>query len=277
MSTNNLPHFSRGDTRGEMDTATKKKAGRDEEQGESRLLEKITRSVRILLVRPMYAGNVGSVARVMKNLGFQRLGIVSDQDPRKEPEAFWMAHGAEDVLEAATLYPDIEEALRPLGMIIGTTSRRGSRWREAIDPEGLVETLAAGWDWQPTAILFGPEDRGLPVRELARCRYVLRIPTREDCPSMNLSHAVGLVCYVLARGPVTGLKATGPRSASPAAMRRFTEEAEGFLEETGFLTGDSARDQSTLRRLERLLLRASPTRAEMALLWALLRHVERRE
>jgi tRNA/rRNA methyltransferase len=235
---------------------------------------KITESVRILLVRPLYPGNVGSVARVMKNLGFRRLGIVSDQDPRKEPEAFWMAHGAEDVLEAASIYTGIEEALRPIEMVIGTTSRKGSRWREAVDPEGLVDTLAASWDWRPTAILFGPEDRGLPVKELSLCRWVLRIPTRDDCPSMNLSHAVGLTCYVLARGPSIGMQGTGPRPVSPRALRRFTEEAEAFLQETAFLAGDTVKDQTTLRRLERLLVKASPSRAEMALLWALLRHIE---
>lgn len=238
---------------------------------------KITESVRILLVRPLYPGNVGSVARVMKNLGFRRLEIVSDKDPRKEPEALWMAHGAEDVLEAACIHTGLEEALRPIEMVIGTTSRKGSRWREAIDPEGLVDTLAAGWDWRPTAILFGPEDRGLPVKELSRCRWVLRIPTREDCPSMNLSHAVGLICYVLARGPSAGRQGTGPRPVSPKALRRFNEEAEAFLQKTAFLSGDMAKDQTALRRLERLLVRASPTRAEMALLWALLRHVERKE
>jgi len=237
---------------------------------------KITESVRILLVRPLYPGNVGSVARVMKNLGFRRLGIVSDKDPRKEPEAFRMAHGAEDVLESASIHTGLEEALRPIEMAIGTTSRRGSRWSGAIDPEGLVDTLAAGWDWRPTAILFGPEDRGLPVKELSLCRWVLRISTRNDCPSMNLSHAVGLICYVLARGPSNGMQRTGPRPVSPKALRGFTEEAEAFLQETGFLTGDTAKDQTALRRIERLLVRASPSRAEMALLWALLRHVEDR-
>lgn len=237
---------------------------------------KTTEPVHILLVRPLYPGNVGSVARVMKNLGFRKLGIVSARDPRKEPEAFRMAHGAEDVLEAASIHTGLEEALRPIEMVIGTTSRKGSRWREAIDPEGLVDTLAAGWDWRPTAILFGPEDRGLPVKELSLCRWILRIPTREDCPSMNLSQAVGLICYVLARGPSAGMERTGPRPISPKALRRFTEEAEAFLQETAFLTGDMAKDQTALRRLERLLVRASPTRAEMALLWALLRHVERK-
>ncbi len=260
-----------------MGPAKRKKTGRKDKGSDARLLERVTESVRILLVRPLYPGNVGSVARVMKNLGFRRLGIVSDQDPREEPEAFWMARGAEDVLEAASIYTGLGEALRSIEMVIGTTSRKGSRWREAIDPEGLVDTLAAGWDWRPTAILFGPEDRGLPVKELTRCRWVLRIPTREDCPSMNLSHAVGLICYVFARGPSAGMQGTGPRAVSPEALRRFTGEAEAFLKETAFLTGESARDQTALRRLERLLVRASPSRVEMALLWALLRHVENKK
>jgi tRNA/rRNA methyltransferase len=234
-----------------------------------------TDSVQILLVRPLYPGNVGSVARVMKNLGFRRLGIVSDRDPRTEPEAFWMAHGAQDVLEGASIYTGLEEALRPVEMVIGTTSRRGARWREALEPEALLDVLTAGWDWQPTALMFGPEDRGLSVKELSCCRWVVRIPTREECPSMNLSHAVGLICYVLARGPVTGSKPSGARAVSPEEMRRFTEEAEAFLKRTAFLTGDAARNRTALRRLERLVARASPSKAELALLWALLRHVEK--
>jgi tRNA C32,U32 (ribose-2'-O)-methylase TrmJ len=59
-------------------------------------------------------------------------------------------------------------------------------------------------------------------------------------------------------------------------MRRFNEEVASFLQETAFLTGDTGKDHTALRRLERLLVKASPTRAEMALLWALLRHVERK-
>lgn len=212
----------------------------------------------------------------MKNLGFRRLGIVSDSDPRAEPEAFWMAHGAQDVLEAASVYTGLEEALRPVEMVIGTTSRRGGRWREALEPEELIDVLSAGWDWRPTALLFGPEDRGLSVKELSRCRWVVRIPTREDCPSMNLSHAVGLICYILARGPVTGTKRGGPRPASPEDLLRFTEQAGAFLNRTGFLAADAARRRTAQRRLERLMARTSPSKSELALLWALLRHLEKK-
>jgi len=234
-------------------------------------------SIRILLVRPLYAGNVGSAARVMKNLGFRRLGIVCDRDPRSEPEAFWMAHGAEDVLEAAALYPDLDEALRPAHLVIGTTSRKGARWQEALEPEALAETLAAGWDCKPTAILFGPEDRGLPVRELARCRWVVRIPTREDCPSMNVSHAVGVICYVLARRTSSSVPESGKsRAVPPEETQRLIEEAESLLERSGFLGQDPSRNQAAMRRLQRLVVRASPNKAELALLWALLRHGEKR-
>ena len=233
-------------------------------------------AIRVLLVRPLYAGNVGSVARVMKNLGFRRLGIVSDRDPRSEPEAFWMAHGAEDVLEAATLYPDLDEALRPVDLVIGTTSRKGARWQAALEPEALADTLAAIWDWKPTAMLFGPEDRGLPVRELARCRWVVRIPTREQCPSMNVSHAVGVICYVLVRRTASLPESGRSGAVSPEEAQGFIEEAESLLKRTDFLGPDPTRNQAAMRRLQRLFVRASPDKSELALLWALLRHVERR-
>lgn len=275
MSTNIKPGDRRkAEADKTMDPAKKRGTGGMRAGTEGGLLKRVTESVRVLLVRPLYPGNVGSVARVMKNLGFQRLGIVSDRDPRTEPEAFWMAHGAQDVLEAASIYAGLEEALRPVEMVIGTTSRKGARWREALEPEGLTETLTTGWDWRPTALLFGSEDRGLSVKELSCCRWVVRIPTREDCPSMNLSHAVGLICYILARGPVTGSNRSQPAAVFPEEMLRFTEEAEAFLKRTNFLTGDAARSRTALRRLERLLVRASPSKAELALLWALLRHVE---
>ena len=126
-----------------------KKSVRGKKAGTERgFLKRVTESLRILLVRPLYPGNVGSVARVMKNFGFRRLGIVSDLDPREEPEAFWMAHGARDVLEAASIHTDLDEALDSIDLVIGTTSRKGTRWREALEPEGLIDTLTAGWDWR---------------------------------------------------------------------------------------------------------------------------------
>ena len=92
---------------------------------------------------------------------------------------------------------------------------------------------------------------------------------------MNLSHAVGLIGYILARGPASVQERSRSGAVSPEETQRLIEEAEGFLRKTAFVTGNGARSQATMRRLQRLIVRASPNKAELALLWALLRHVER--
>ena len=93
---------------------------------------------------------------------------------------------------------------------------------------------------------------------------------------MNVSHAVGLICYILARGNHAGLECNRSGAAPPEETQRLMEEAEAFLKETNFLTGDAARKQTAMRHLQRLIVRASPNKAELALLWAVLRHMERR-
>ncbi len=231
---------------------------------------------RVVLLRPLYPGNVGSVARVMKNLGFRRLSIVADRDPREAPEAAWMAHGARDVLEAATVHGELRSALDPGALLVGASSRRGRRWREVLDPESLAELAAQQAPGREVTLLFGPEDRGLSVEEISLCRWVVRIPTHPDCPSMNLSHAVGLVCYVLNRAQREGRPPPRTSRLVPPRQRgRFLEELEGWLRETGFFEGD-ARTHAAMRRLHRLLDRAAPDKAEMGLLWAVLHHLEGR-
>jgi TrmH family RNA methyltransferase len=185
-----------------------------------------------------------------------------------------MAHRAEDVLRDATLYTNLEESLATAALVIGTTSRRGSRWREVMEPEGLAAMLTEGWDWRPTALLFGPEDRGLSVRELSRCHGVVRIPTRPGCPSLNLSHAVALLCYVLTRWPFRNPERDTGSTISPEELQSFIRALERFMEGTAFLDPKAKRRRTAVQRLQRLLVRASPTRAEMGLLWALLRHLE---
>jgi len=229
--------------------------------------------LQVCLLRPRYPGNVGAVARAMKNFGFHRLVLVSNSDPRRLSEATWLAHGAEDVLERAQLCESLDAALRAADLVIGTTSRRGHRWREAVEPEVMAEILATGWAGRPVCLLFGPEDRGLSVEELSRCHWVVRLPTHTECPSMNLSHAVAVCCYVLGR-TADRVRAL-PRSASPQEVRRFLSAVEGFLEDIGFSPDDGTQGRSARNRLTRFLIRARPGRAELMLLWKLLRRVER--
>jgi TrmH family RNA methyltransferase len=233
-----------------------------------------TSDLRICLVRPRHPGNVGSVARAMKNFGFQRLDLVSDRDPRLSREASWLAHGAEDVLDQAHLHASLEAALDSVDLVIGTTSRWGHRWRESLEPEEMADLLAAGWDGRPVSVLFGPEDRGLSVENFSRCQWVVRLPTRPECPSMNLSHAVAVFCYALGRRMARDPSGARRPACSPEEIRAFLLESERFLEKIGFSPDDGLLGRNTLIRLRRFLIRAHPERAELRLLWKLIRHLE---
>jgi tRNA (cytidine32/uridine32-2'-O)-methyltransferase len=211
----------------------------------------------------------------MKNFGFQNLAMVCEKDLHRFKEAEWMARGALDLLSSASVFQRLEEALKPVNLVIGMTSRRGNRLRETLKPEEMAEILAGSWDGRPAALLFGPEDRGLSVEERNRCDWVVRIPTHGDCPSMNLSHAVTVICYVLSRYGEKKTEDAGVRPAPPEELNRLLDHAERFLMSRGFVTGDGSRDTAPLRRFQRMLIRCAPGRAELKLLWALLRHLER--
>jgi tRNA/rRNA methyltransferase len=154
--------------------------------------------VRIVLVRPRDPRNVGAAARAMKSMGMGSLAIVADAllDPR---QARTLAHFAADVLEEARVFTDLREAIGDAVLVAGTTRRRGkNRKYFSIFPEQLAErvtSLPSG----VAAVLFGNEETGLTDEELSLCHLAVTIPTVPRFPSLNLSHAVQVVCYEIFR------------------------------------------------------------------------------
>src|SRR5439155_25925223 len=80
--------------------------------------------LRIVLVEPQEAGNVGATARVMKNFGFHELWIVGKHTPL-DPLAGWWASGADDVVANARFAPTLHYALADAKVTVATTSARG--------------------------------------------------------------------------------------------------------------------------------------------------------
>jgi tRNA/rRNA methyltransferase len=154
--------------------------------------------VRIILVRPKESRNVGAVCRVMKNMGIESLRIV--MDPLIDPSmARALAHYAEDVLQGAEVYTDLKAALDDAVVIAGTTRRRGrNRKYFSLFPEQLAGRVA-GLGGGTAAILFGNEDTGLTDFELSLCHVAVTIPSSDAFPSLNLSHAVQIICYEIYR------------------------------------------------------------------------------
>ena len=156
-------------------------------------------AIRVVLVAPAGPLNIGSVARVMKNFGLTRLVLVQPQcDPFGE-EAMHMAVHAKDVLAQATVVDSIPAALTNCVRAIATTARpRGFNATLEL-PEVLFPPIFAAERPIETALMFGPEDRGLSNEELTYAQQYLKIDTDDGYPALNLAQAVAVCCYELSR------------------------------------------------------------------------------
>jgi tRNA/rRNA methyltransferase len=134
----------------------------------------------------------------MKTMGFTSLALVLGPLIDLEQAAV-LAHHARDVLEGALFCTDLEQAIGDASLVAGTTRRRGrNRKYFALFPEQLAERAAAAAPGR-VAVLFGNEETGLTDEELARCNLAVTIPSAPAFPSLNLSHAVQVIAYELAR------------------------------------------------------------------------------
>ncbi|TFF87165.1 MAG: TrmJ/YjtD family RNA methyltransferase [Promethearchaeota archaeon] len=180
-------------------------------QETSVLNEYVNYSITIILLRPENSGNVGSIARIMKNFDFSNLVIINPIEKEKnifsyETQGYAM-HGKDILLNAKILNPlpqtshveFVEKSLKSFDLVIGTTAK-GKKYnninRISIFPRELDLPISHKKKYN-VAILFGKESRGLTNKELDYCDILLRIPTGNEYPTLNLSHACGIILYEL--------------------------------------------------------------------------------
>ncbi|MFC1890594.1 RNA methyltransferase [Thermodesulfobacteriota bacterium] len=222
----------------------------------------------VVLIRPKYAGNLGSVARVMLNMGFARLSLVRPRTPI-DAEARWMAAGADAILDDARTFPSMDEAVSGADLVIGTTSRGGARQFHNICPAEAATMLRGTWASGRLALIFGPEDRGLSGEELDRCNWVTTIPTYGPKASINLSHAVLLLCYEIRKA----MDEAEPRRVCRAVdIERLCEHLERTLFSIGFLKRNDPRRM--MLKLRRTLMRTELDARERKSVYAILRHID---
>jgi tRNA/rRNA methyltransferase len=192
------------------------------------------RDVRIVLVRPRDPRNVGASCRAMKCMGFSSLAIVPDGliDPR---QASTLAHYAADVLDKATLHSHLRDAVKDAVLVAGTTRRRGrNRKYFTLFPEQLGQRIAL-IEKGTVAVVFGNEETGLTDEELALCHLAVTIPSSPEFPSLNLSHAVQVICYEIFRARATG-RLTPFSPISARAVEELVAVVTRSLRSIGFFT-----------------------------------------
>jgi tRNA/rRNA methyltransferase len=178
--------------------------------------------VRIVLVEPRGPFNIGSVVRVMKNMGLSKLVFVNPGDFHNE-ETYKASVGARDILNKALVFSTLEEAIGDTNLVVGTTRRAGKLRRLFCSVEELPEHIFPLLKEGEVAILFGREDSGLTNRETDLCNILVNIPSSKSFPSLNLSHAVAVVCYKLFTDAIVSRV---PYISKPVS----NEEIEGLLD-----------------------------------------------
>ncbi len=152
-------------------------------------------NIRIVLVEPQVPGNVGAAARAMKNMGLSKLVVVNPWF-RDHPQARYMAHNSEEILDTARIVDTLDDAVGDAVLVAGTSRRRRHNV-PFLGPRRAVGELLDAARNGPVAVLFGREDDGLTNDELRRCQILMNIPSSDRQPSINLSQSVLVVAYEL--------------------------------------------------------------------------------
>jgi tRNA/rRNA methyltransferase len=227
---------------------------------------------RIVLVRPRDPNNIGAVARAMKNFGFTDLAIVTPHPP------VWSevvsAVNATDVLTNALVCGSLNETIADCNLVVGTTDRTRVEEKQTVyTPLDLSRELAlADYD---LALVFGSEKHGLTNEDLSRCHRVMSIPTRPDCPSMNLGQAVAVCLYELTRSDAQATIVPRPtETATAGATEAALQLSLEVLKLIDFVLPGNEPDLT--RRLRGSLLRLNPTRYDIEMLCGILSRIKRR-
>lgn len=232
-------------------------------------------NIRIVLVEPQLASNIGSAARAMKTMGLNHLHLVN---PRQwpHPDAETLAVGADDVLGQAQVHANLDGALAGAGLVVGMSARQRNLSCPAEYPRPCAERIARESPRHPVALLFGRERTGLTNEELDRCHSLVHIPANPEFSSLNVAAAVQVICYELKWHVVQGESVPQPPSEFPLAgaddMERFFQHLEKVLKRIDFLKAENPR--VLMRRLRVFYNRARPDYNEMQILRGILTHIE---
>jgi TrmH family RNA methyltransferase len=231
--------------------------------------------IRIVLVETSHPGNIGAVARAMKNMALGELVLVR---PKFFPhaDATARASGADDVLARARVVGSVSEALEGCGFVVATTSRDRDQNFRILDVRSAVPRILDESRRAPVAVLFGAERTGLTNEELEAAHVLIRIPASAEYLSLNLAMAVQIIAYELfCAQAAPEAQARDTPLASAAEMERLYEHLAQVMEEVDFRDRTQS-GTNLMSRIRRFLQRAELDQNEANILRGFLTAVQNR-
>lgn len=226
--------------------------------------------LRIILVEPYHAGNIGAVARAMKTMGFDDLVLVNPHKPdfATHEEAIAFSSNALDILQQARTANTIDEALEGCNFTAALSARPRVYAPPLFTPRTLAERIHNDTSLK-AAFILGSERFGLPNEIIEKCDVLVNIPANPDYSSLNLAQSVQVLAYecrIAAEGnsvPETGIGLIGTPATHDQLEGMFTH-LEDALIALNFL--DEENPKKLMSRLRRLYARAGLETKEVNIL-----------
>ncbi|MBI2091228.1 MAG: RNA methyltransferase [Deltaproteobacteria bacterium] len=228
-------------------------------------------NIRVVLVEPKGSGNIGSVARAMKNMGLNDLALVGGG----RTQSFWaraMAVHAAEMLKKIRRFATLREAVADCGLVVGTTCRGGLYRSHNRSPREVAPDLLAVARRAKAALVFGPEDHGLSNQDLKHCQWLITIPAHPDYPSLNMAQAVMICLYELYLAALENPPQSAIVRAPAERVERLFDRMRASLLKIGFL--DPQNPDHILLALRRVLGRAGLEEKDVRILIGLFRQIE---
>ncbi len=233
----------------------------------------------VVLVRPQLAENIGAAARAMANGGLFHLRLVTPRDGWPQDRAWRMASGADRILEAAAVFPDVPSAVVDCHRVLATCPRP----HHVIKP--LRTARAAAEDLRGinarglrAAVLFGPERAGLDSDDVAHADTLVRYPLNPEHMSLNLAQAVMILAYewwtAAETTPPRGLVTNETRVATKGELEGFLGRLVAELDACGFLDNGPKRP-GMVRNLRHWFQRGEVTEQELRTLHGVVTELSR--
>lgn len=160
----------------------------------------IKMTIRVILVEPEKAGNIGAIARSMKNFDLDNLWVVNPMVAIGSEARAYSMHGL-DVLTSARIVKTLDDALRDVDLVAGTSSvvatSRSNLSRMAMTPDQLAARVRTTKG--TVGIVFGRESTGLNNQEVEACDFIVNIPASRSYNVLNIATAASIILYEIFR------------------------------------------------------------------------------